>query len=71
MADAKVTIVYVQQERHPGGWVDHASTEDREIAESRYKAFARERGTRLIERTEQVLAEGTPAPAKERKSAKK
>ena len=61
MADAKVTIVYVQQEQVPGGWTDNATTHDREIAVSRYKAFARERGTRLIERTERVLTEGAPA----------
>jgi hypothetical protein len=66
MADAKVTTTYVQQEQIPGGWEDNAETDDRELAESRYKAFAasRER-TRLIERTERVLAEG-PQPKRKR-----
>ena len=69
MADAKVTTVYVQQEQVPGGWTDNAETTDREIALSRYKAFARERGTRLIERTERVLSEGA-APQEQAKRKK-
>ena len=42
----------------PAGWQDHAETEDRAIATARYKSFARDKGTRLIERTERVLVEG-------------
>ena len=64
MSDVKVTTVYVQQEQRPGGWEDNAATDDRELALARYKAFARERGTRLIERTERVLAEGPPKKGK-------
>ena len=58
MADETVRTVYVQQEQVPGGWQDHAETEDRAIALARYKSFARDKGTRLIERTERVLVEG-------------
>ena len=58
MSDAPTRTVYVQQTQVPGGWQDHAETEDRAIAMARYKAFARDKGTRLIERTERVLAEG-------------
>jgi len=50
--------VYVQQTQVPGGWQDHAETDDRAIGMGRYKLFAREKGTRLIERTERVLVEG-------------
>ena len=39
---------------------DNAETDDRATAMARYKVFAREKGTRLIERTERVLVEGTP-----------
>ena len=67
MADAKVTTVYVQQEQVPGGWTDNAATDDRELALSRYKAFARDRGTRLIERTERVLSESSPTGHRKRK----
>ena len=52
LADARRTrprTVYVQQQQVPGGWQDHAETEDRAIANARYKSFAREKGTRLIE----------------------
>jgi hypothetical protein len=59
MPDATARTVYVQQQQVPGGWEDHASTEDRALAMARYKAFAREKGTRLIERTERVLIEGS------------
>ena len=58
MRDSPSRTVYVQQTQVPGGWQDHAETEDRAIAMARYKAFARDKGTRLIERTERVLAEG-------------
>ncbi len=46
----------------PGGWVDHASTDDREVALGRYKSLAASnpRATRLIERTERVVVEGAP-----------
>jgi hypothetical protein len=53
----QVTTTYIQQEHHPGGWEDHAETDDREVAESRSFAASRGRATRLIERTERVLAE--------------
>ena len=56
--DAPTRTVYVQQQQVPGGWDDHAATEDRALALARYKSFAREKGTRLIERTERVLVEG-------------
>ena len=59
-----VTTVYVQQEQRPGGWEDNAATTDKDVALGRYKAFDRERGTRLIERTERVLAEGPPKKVK-------
>jgi hypothetical protein len=49
MPDDTVRTVYVQQQQVPGGWQDHAETEDRAIANARYKSFAREKGTRLIE----------------------
>jgi hypothetical protein len=63
----KVTTTYVQQEQQPGGWVDNAETDDREIALGRYKAFAASRkGTRLIERTERVLAEGPTTKTRKR-----
>jgi hypothetical protein len=63
MPDAKTTTTYIQQEQRPGGWADHAKTDDRELALSRYRAFSagHDRATRLIERTERVLAEGAPA----------
>ena len=48
--------------REPGGWEDNASTDDRELAVARYKAFAagNSRATRFIERTEKVIAEDAP-----------
>ena len=60
MPDASTRTVYVQQSQVPGGWQDPAETEDRAIATARYKAFAREKGTRLIERSERVLVERLP-----------
>jgi hypothetical protein len=59
MPDAPTRTIYVQQQQVPGGWDDHAATEDRALAMARYKAFAREKGTRLIERTERVVIEGS------------
>ena len=64
MPDAPTRTVYVQQQQVPGGWQDHAETDDRAIAMGRYKAFAREKGTRLIERTERVLVEGLATQGK-------
>jgi len=64
MSTESVCTVYVQQTQIPGGWQDHAETEDRAIATARYNAFARERGTRLIERTKRVLVEGLPRKGK-------
>ena len=65
MADLDaVRTVYVQQTQVPGGWQDHAETEDRTIATARYKVFAHEKGTRLIERTERVLVKGLPRKGK-------
>src|SRR5688500_15641060 len=46
MPGENVRTVYVQQQQVPGGWEDHAETEDRAIANARYKSFAREKGTR-------------------------
>jgi hypothetical protein len=62
VASDKVPTIYVQQVREPGGWEDNASTDDRELAVARYKAFAagNPRATRLIERTEKVIAEDAP-----------
>ena len=40
MPDDTVRTVYVQQQQVPGGWQDHAETEDRAIATARYKSFA-------------------------------
>jgi hypothetical protein len=51
-------------ERVPGGWQDQAETEDRAVTTARYKSFARERGSRQIERTERVLVEGLPRRGK-------
>ena len=48
----------------PGGWQDQAETEDRAIATARYKSFARDKGTRLIERTERVMVKGLPRKGK-------
>ena len=64
MPDAPTRTVYVQQQQVPGGWEDHAKTQDRAIAMGRYKVFAREKGTRLIERTDRVLVEGLPRSKK-------
>jgi hypothetical protein len=62
MGKLTTTMIYVQQEQQPGGWVDHASTDDREVALGRYKSLAASnpRATRLIERTERVVVEGAP-----------
>jgi hypothetical protein len=55
---------YVQQTQVPGGCRTTPKTEDRTIATARYKVFAHEKGTRLIERTERVLVEGLPRKGK-------
>jgi hypothetical protein len=58
MADETARTVYVQQTQAPGGWQDHAETDDRAIATARYKSFAREKGLSLIERIERMMVEG-------------
>ena len=62
MPDDTVRTVYVQQQQVPGGWQDHAETEDRAIANARYKSFAREKGTRRSSEEKGTSLILTPAP---------